>query len=132
MSKEVNLVEAAAAFADSNTTSSHQAYRDYLETLRSMACQMALIMTEDSREIAKWLRDRRVAPDGRRVPWLTRIWLAARIRGHGETAALAFLELAKAAVRMAAVHEEYLMAERMANKTTNGKRQGRYETTEGP
>jgi len=131
MSKEIDLVEAAAAFADSNTTQSHQAYRDYLENLRAMACQMALIMIEDSREVAKWLGERRVAPDGRRVPWLTRIWLAARIRGHGETAAAAFLELAKAAVRLAAVHEEYLMAERMANRSTHGKRQDRYDTSGG-
>ncbi|WP_436764383.1 hypothetical protein [Streptosporangium sp. V21-05] len=136
MSKQIDLVEAAAAFVDSDVTRSHQAYRDYQETVRAMLCAISLTMSEDSRQAAAWLRHR-TAPDGRRVGWLQRIFLAGRLRGHGNNAAEAMLEAAKAIVRMSAVHQEYLLAEQQANKKTasgtgtNSQRQGRYDTKDG-
>lgn len=131
MSKEIDLVEAANAFTESDVTRSHQAYRDYQENLRSMMCALSLTMSEDTRAAATWLRHR-TGPQGRRVGWLDRIWMSARLRGHGNNAAEAFLEAAKAVVRMAAVHQEYMFAEQQANRTAGeGKRQGRYETKDG-
>lgn len=131
MTKQIDLVEAATAFIDSDVTKSHQTYRDYQENARAMLCALSLTMSEDARHAAAWLRHR-TAPDGRRVSWLNRTWLAARLRGHGNNAAEALLESAKAVVRMAAVHQEYMLAESQAGKnTTNGKRQGRYETKDG-
>jgi hypothetical protein len=131
MSKEIDLVEAANAFIDSDVTRSHQAYRDYQENLRSMMCALSLTMHEDARAAAAWLRHR-TGPGGRRVGWLDRLWMAARLHGHGDNAAEAFLEAAKAVVRMAAVHQEYMFAERQTARTSSdNKRQGRYETKDG-
>ncbi|MER5424395.1 hypothetical protein [Streptosporangium roseum] len=133
MSKQIDLVEAAAAFVDSDVTRTHQTYRDYQENARAMLCAISLTMSEDAGQAAAWLRHR-TAPDGRRVGWLQRIFLAGRLRGHGNNAAEAFLEAAKAIVRMSAVHAEYMLAEQQANKSgsgTDGKRQGRYDTKDG-
>ncbi|SNT60608.1 hypothetical protein SAMN05216276_107831 [Streptosporangium subroseum] len=131
MSKQIDLVEAANAFIDSDVTHSHQSYRDYQENTRAMLCAISLTMSEDARQAAAWLRHR-TAPDGRRVGWLQRVFLASRLRGHGNNTAEAFLEAAKAIVRMSAVHAEYMLAEQQANKTTSAdKRQGRYETKDG-
>lgn len=130
MSKQVDLVEAAAAFIDSDVTKSHQAYRDYQENTRAMICALSLAVAEDARHAAEWLRTR-TGPQGRRVGWMERVWLAGRLRGHGNNAGEAFLEAAKAVVRMAAVHQEYLLAERQAGKDGDGKRRGRYERKDG-
>ncbi|MEU4834151.1 hypothetical protein [Streptosporangium sp. NPDC023615] len=127
-------MEAANDFCDSDLVRSHQTFRDYQENLRAMLLSISLTMSEDSRQAAAWLRHR-TAPDGRRVGWLQRIFLASRLRGHGNNAAEAFLEAAKAVVRMSAVHAEYMLAEQQTNKTTGAgsgaKRQGRYETKDG-
>lgn len=132
MSKQIDLIEAIATFVDADPTGSHQAYRAYQENLRSMLCEISLVLSGDAREAAAWLRKREPA-EGPGLRWWERAWLSARLRGHANNAAEAYLEAAKAVVRMATVHEEYLMAERRHNSNSNsgGPRSGRYETKDG-
>ncbi|GGK94269.1 hypothetical protein Ppa06_64630 [Planomonospora parontospora subsp. parontospora] len=132
MSKQIDLVEAATSFTDSDVTQSHQSYRDYQENTRAMLCAISLVLSDDAAHIAAWMRSR-TGPDGRRVKWLSRIWFASRAFAHGNQAAEAFLEAAKAVVRMSAVHQEYLLAEQQARKAggDDAKRKGRYETKDG-
>ncbi|WP_157254823.1 hypothetical protein [Nonomuraea typhae] len=128
MSKDIDLVKQANTFQEAELTGSHQAFRDYTEAGRAMLADVARTIFEDANEMARWMR-RRDGKDGRAyVPWLKRMYLSYRLRANGHNSAEAVLEAAKAVVRMAAVHQEFMVGERRVNG--RGRRAGRYDNGE--
>ncbi|WP_214103269.1 hypothetical protein [Acrocarpospora catenulata] len=126
MSRSGKLAQAAAVFEQADLGRSHEEYRRYLEAVRTIMCDLSLLIAEDAAEAGRWLRER--DPKGGRVGWWDRMFLSFRLSGHGKRSAEAVLEAAKTAVRMSMVHQEYIALE--TDPAQNGKsgRQGRYRT----
>ncbi|MEV8639081.1 hypothetical protein AB0395_46235 [Streptosporangium sp. NPDC051023] len=127
MADKKTMQQVAAELEAAHFTTGHPAYRAHLEHWRTLLCEMALTLAEDSAQTSRWLRVRR--PRVGAASWADRFFLSIRLRGHGKNAADAVLEAAKDLIRMAAVHQEYTLLE--ASKATDGKpasRSGRYRT----
>ncbi len=101
-------------------TRGHQSYRQHLENLRSLLGDLAYLVDRDNEQPARWLSEHRtLSARCPRLPWLERLVAGLRYRYKGQLAAEAVLEAAKDAIRMAAVHDEYLL---MENVTPAGDR----------
>ncbi|MFF3665512.1 hypothetical protein [Microtetraspora malaysiensis] len=130
MSRSGDLGKAAGQIERGHFSTSHPVYRAHLERRRAMACDIALMLHDDAARVSMWLQTRQQA---QRMSWLSRIYLALRVASHGRNAADAVLEAAKSAIRMAAVHEEYVAIETTTSTDSSrsgSARSGRYRTEE--
>lgn len=127
MSRSGKLTRAASTFEQADLGRSHAEYRTYLEAVRTVMCDLSMLLSEDASEAGSWLRGR--DPKEGRVGWWDRWFLSFRLAGHGKRAAEAVLEAAKTSVRMAMVHQEYIAQEAdPARNGSSGGREGRYRT----
>ncbi|MEV7014154.1 hypothetical protein [Streptosporangium sp. NPDC051022] len=127
MAEKKTMQQVAAEIEVAHFTTGHPAYRAHLEHWRTLLCEMALTLAEDSAQTSRWLRVRK--PRVGAANWFDRFFLSVRLRGHGKNAADAVLEAAKDLVRMAAVHQEYIVLE--TSRAADGKpadKSGRYRT----
>ncbi len=102
----------AAKWEGANFTRGHLSYREHLENLRGLLGDLAFVLDRDTEQAARWLREHgkksRTCP---KLPWLAGLTASMRYRYKGNLAAEAVLEAAKDAIRMAGVHDEYLLME---------------------
>ncbi|MEU7831427.1 hypothetical protein [Nonomuraea sp. NPDC049129] len=107
----------ASAWENADFTTGHRAYRQHLENVRVLLMHVEYVVSRDTDEAARWLRqhgkkskgsERRVCP---RMPWLEAFFQGVRYRFKGKLVAELVQEAAKDAVLMGVVHAEYLLME---------------------
>jgi len=113
-SRTTGLRGRAAKWETAEFTRGHLSYRQHLENLRTLLGDLAFVVDRDTEQAARWVREHgkksRSCP---RLPWLTGFLASLRYRDKGLLAAEAVLEAAKDVVRMAGVHDEYLLMEQV-------------------
>ncbi|WP_433520037.1 hypothetical protein ACQP2T_63595 (plasmid) [Nonomuraea sp. CA-143628] len=107
----------ASTWENADFTTGHRAYRQHLENVRVLLMHVEYVVSRDTDEAARWLRQHGKKSKGAesracpRMPWLEAFFQSVRYRFKGKLVAELVQEAAKDAVLMASVHAEYLLME---------------------